>query len=282
MKLVHPKLGLGRARLRAAANPVQFAAQETLSLQLSCLLVFHPGEIRLEVVGVVALVRVKTAGLQLNDVVADFIEEIPIVRGDEKCAAKLFQVLRHPLDRVGVEMVGRLVENQQIGIGDDGATKGDPPLFAAGQRAHQPVRSGSVQMHHRRLDACLDVPRIGGGDLLLQLGLPVRVGGQRLVLVEQLELMRRPVADRIEHGDAVGSLEPLRQITDPQAGARSDFTIISLRDAGENFKKRRLAAAVAPDHPKVIAISDCQRRRLEYLVVVEPNLEFGGVEQCDS
>ena len=55
-----------------------------------------------------------------------------------------------------------------------------------------------------------------------------------------------------------------------------------MRDAGENFKKRRLAAAVAPNHPQVIAISDCQRRRLEYLVVVEPNLEFGGVEQCDA
>ena len=278
MKLVHPKLGLGCARLWAAANPVQLAAQETLSLQLNCLLVFHPGEVRLEVVGVVALVSVKTAGLQLDDVVAGFIEEIPVVRCDEKRASKLFQVLRHPLDRVGVEMVGRLVENQEIRVGDDRATEGNPPLFAAGQGAHQSVCGGSIQVHHRRLDSSLDVPRIGGGDLLLQLGLPVRVGGQRLVLVEQIERVRRTVANRIEHGDVVGSIETLRQITDPQAGARSDFAVISLRYAGENFQECRLAAAVAPDHPQVIAIADRQRRRLEHFIVVEPNLEFGGVE----
>ena len=74
----------------------------------------------------------------------------------------------------------------------------------------------------------------------------------------------------------------LRQITDPQAGARSDFAVISLRYAGENFQECRLAAAVAPDHPQVIAIADRQRRRLEHFIVVEPNLEFGGVEQCDA
>jgi len=33
--------------------------------------------------------------------------------------------------------------------------------------------------------------------------------------------VRRTVANRIEHGDAVGSIETLRQITDPQAGAQS-------------------------------------------------------------
>ena len=106
--------------------------------------------------------------------------------------------------------------------------------------------------------------------------------GQRLVLVEQIERVRRTVANRIEHGDAVGSIETLRQITDPQAGARSDFAVISLRNAGENFKECRLAAAVAPDHPQVVAIADRQRRRLEHFIVVEPNLEFGGVEQCDA
>ena len=98
VKFVDAKFGLGCARLRTAANPVQLPAQKTLPFQLQRLLVFHAGQIGLEVVRVVALVQIKPTALQLDYVVANLIEKIAVVRRHQKRPAKFFQILRHPLD----------------------------------------------------------------------------------------------------------------------------------------------------------------------------------------
>ena len=64
--------------------------------------------------------------------------------GDEQRAGPAPEVLLEPLERVEVEVVRRLVEQQQVGVGDDQAGERGPGLLAAGQRrsAASPTRRG--------------------------------------------------------------------------------------------------------------------------------------------
>ena len=99
----------------------------------------------LAVVGaVVAAERRQPPVAQLPDAVDRRVEERPVVRRDEQRAGPPAEVLLEPFEGVEVEVVGRLVEQQQVRIGDDQPGQRRPRLLAAGQRrrAAWPTRRG--------------------------------------------------------------------------------------------------------------------------------------------
>ena len=78
-------------------------------------------------------------------------------------------------------MVGRLVEDEQVGPGEQRAGERDAALFSAGKLARQPVGGGRAEVHGERADAVLDVPAVEMIDVVEHLA---RAGGfGRLVLV---------------------------------------------------------------------------------------------------
>ncbi len=76
-----------------------------------------------------------------------------------------------PVDALGVEVVGRLVEQQQVGVAEQQPAQRDAALLAAGQRRDVGVVGRAAQRVHGDLDVALEVPGVGGGDLVLELGL---------------------------------------------------------------------------------------------------------------
>ena len=68
-------------------------------------------------------------------------------------------------------MVGRLVEQQQVGPGEQQAAQRDPAPLAAGERGDVGVARRQAQRVHGDLDRALEVPGVGGLDLGLELGL---------------------------------------------------------------------------------------------------------------
>ena len=72
-------------------------------------------------------------GADLPDAINDSVKEGAIVaRNDERavaCAQRAFK----PLDRLDVEMVRRLVEKQQVGVGDHQPRQGDAGLLPSGE-----------------------------------------------------------------------------------------------------------------------------------------------------
>ena len=82
---------------------------------------------------------------------------------------------------------------------------------------------------------------------MLQFLVPFRLGGQRFKLRNQVEHVLRAIADvllnrlcRIEH-------EILRQVTDDKFAPPRDVAAVGRLQPGKDAKKRRLAAAVAPN-----------------------------------
>src|SRR6266545_1727600 len=95
-----------RARARAPAGRLGL-----LLLRESCLLLLEPRR-------VVAPERDPLAAVELEDPAGDVIEEVPVVRdGDDGALVGLEEALE-PGDRLGVEVVRRLIEQEQVGRGE--------------------------------------------------------------------------------------------------------------------------------------------------------------------
>jgi hypothetical protein len=87
--------------------------------------------------------------------------------GDDR-ALVLGEVLLEPGDRLGVEVVGRLVEQQQVGLGEQQPAERDAAALAAGERPTVRVARRAAQRVHRVLEHAVEVPGVGRVDLVLQ------------------------------------------------------------------------------------------------------------------
>ena len=81
----------------------------------------------------------------------------------------LLQMLLEPVDRLGIEVVGRLVEQEHIGFLQQQSAQGHPTALATGEGLHAPVARGTVQGCHRTIELRVHVPGIGRVDDVLQL-----------------------------------------------------------------------------------------------------------------
>ena len=83
-------------------------------------LLFHPLPVALlGLVELAVVAGVETHGLvvDVQDVGRDVVEEAVVVGDDDDDAGELLQELLQPADGENVEMVGRLVEQERVGIG---------------------------------------------------------------------------------------------------------------------------------------------------------------------
>jgi hypothetical protein len=84
---------------------------------------------------VVARVHRHFAGVDLGDLVDDAVHELAVVRGHQQRAGERLQELLEPDDRLDVEVVGRLVHQQHVGLAEQHPGQRHPHLPAARQRA---------------------------------------------------------------------------------------------------------------------------------------------------
>ncbi len=77
--------------------------------------------------------------VDVGDVRADVVQEMPIVRDDDQRAVVAAEELLEPVDRVEVEVVGRLVEQQRLGMAEERLRQQHAHLLSALQLAHRPL-----------------------------------------------------------------------------------------------------------------------------------------------
>ena len=80
---------------------------------------------------VIAQVAAGDPALGFNDLVANAIEEGAVVADHHQRHIDLSEVALQPLNRGHVEVVGGLIEQQQIGLLQQDLAQGDPHLPAA-------------------------------------------------------------------------------------------------------------------------------------------------------
>ena len=135
-------LALGLARPRRLPDPFQLALERALPRLLLLLLLRQPLLLLLQPGGVVALPGNAAAAIELQDPAGDVVEEVAVVGDGHDGAGVVVQEALEPGHRFGVEVVGRLVEQQQVGLLQQQPAQRHAPALAAGELARPSASPG--------------------------------------------------------------------------------------------------------------------------------------------
>src|SRR5690606_33601732 len=95
---------------------------------------------------------------ELEDPLGDVVEEVAVVRNRDDRPLELREILLEPRDRLGVQVVGRLVEQQHVRLLEENATKRDPASLTAGKRLDGGVIGREPERVHRDVDLPVQLP----------------------------------------------------------------------------------------------------------------------------
>ncbi len=177
---LQPRLALGLPRARREPHPLELALQRALAGLVGLLLLGQARLLLLQPGGVVALPRDAGAAVQLEDPAGRVVEEVPVVGDRHHRARVLLQEALQPRHRLGVEVVGGLVQQQHGGLGQQQAAQRDPPPLTAGDLGDVGIARWHPEGVHGQLHRAVEVPGVHGVDLVLQ---------ARLLLEELLHLI---------------------------------------------------------------------------------------------
>ena len=135
VRRVDAELRLRRAGRGAAAQPGELLLHEVLALRLGGRGRAVALDALQHVRRVAALEGLDDAVVHLPGVGRDLVEEPPVVGHDDERARRSAtsgaEVLGQPGDALDVEVVGGLVEEQDVPVADEEAREGDPTALAA-------------------------------------------------------------------------------------------------------------------------------------------------------
>ena len=216
---------------------------------------------RLEAV-VVAVVERQPAAFEVHGLFRHGVQQAAVVGDQDQGAGRGLEVALKPECRLQVQVVGRLVQEQQVGRREEQGGQGDAHAPAARQGVDGTLLGRLVEA-----EAGQDLGRPGRralgadrGQALVDLGQAVGRGGlgggQQLAalavgdqdgLQQTLRAARRLLGDR----------------ADPRRPRHDDLAQVGLQLAGQQLQQGRLAAAVAADQADPPALVQAQRGVLE-------------------
>src|ERR1700683_769043 len=159
-----------------------------------------------------------------QDMGGDTIEEPAVMADDDRAAGEILQRLFQRTQRVDIEIVGGLVEQQYVGAGLEHLRQMYPVAFAARQRADFFLLIGALEIERRAIAARVD-----------------------LTLAEQDQFVA--AGNFLPHGLlAVEAVARLVDIAEMHAFADGDGALVRRLLPGDYPEKRGLAGAVVRDH----------------------------------
>ncbi len=178
--------------------------------------------------------------------------------------------LLQPLQRLDVEVVGWLVEQQQVGVAGERARQGRTRQLAAGERRQLALEVALVleaqAAHHRRRAIA---PRPAAGVLQARLRAGVLVERRRVAVGHllrqprqvglQRDELRAPAQDVVAQRQRAVSRRALVVEGDLDALLKAQVAAVDRRLPREHPQQRRLAGAVAPGDRQPIAALELER-----------------------
>ena len=253
-------------RLRAKAFDERVQVIDALLLRRALALGLHPALRAQSLEGAVAArVAHQLRVVQMQCRGGDAIEEIAVVRDDDDRSRIAQQPALEPQDRVEVEMVGRLVEQQQLARREQRARQVQPHAPAARQRVdrRRRLRRVEAQAGQQRARA-----RLGARASRVE---PAFVRERDRDAVARVLCRVQRLGGRAQRLVAGDQEAPGRQRTRRQrlleahrrAPGLREVAAVGQRFAGKRGEQGRLAAAVAADQRDAFAGRDRCARAIE-------------------
>ena len=163
------------ASLWHSADPFQFLLQQLACLFLGHLLVFRQQRFLFQIIRIVALKRTQLPPIQFDDLIAHTIQEIAVVGHRQKGTIGLQQISLKPFDHFHIQVIGRFIQHQDIGPGQDDHGQGQAFLLPTGQLCDGLFKIMQMQLMQGLQDNGLDVPGVviihADGGLLQRVGI---------------------------------------------------------------------------------------------------------------
>ena len=235
----------------------------------------------LQIFGIVSRIGLDVSRQQLRHPAAYPVQEVPVMADHQHGAPEILKVFLEPGDALQVQMVGRLVEQQQIRPGQQHPAQAEPRPLAAGKNP-----GGLV----------LVFPQVQPGQHPLHLAAPsvsvsfLKGPGQAVILssqpAKQLLVSRglrhpglglphflfkgddrvKHALQRPQHGFLSAELPLLRQIADAKALLNAHASLVRVFQPGDDFHQGAFPAAVHPDQAHLLPVLQGQGRVPEHLV----------------
>ena len=199
------------------------------------------------------------------------------MRHENNAARVILQEALEPGDGFRIEVVGRLVEQQDVGFRQQETRQSHAALFTARELRHVGIARWAAQRIEGLLDLRVEVPQVQRVDLILQRrhfvgGLFRIVRGDLVVPVEDGLLFRHAFHGIAEH--VLGGIEfrLLRQISDLDAISGARFADEVVRDAGHDLEQRGFARTVQTHDADFCAGEEGERDVLQHLLAARIGL----------
>ena len=194
-RLLDAALRLGRAGLGSAAEPLDLAPhgirEGVLVGGLAAQeLVAADEQLAVRPVALEQSTRVRAA--QLEHARGHVLEEVAIVAHHEEGARLGGQDVLEPEDSLHIEVIGRLIHQEDVGLGQERAGDGQALPPATGQRVHFGAPVGKARAAERQGEAGGTVSFVDRRQRLAHRVLDRAVVGQHRVLRDECPLGRRP------------------------------------------------------------------------------------------
>ena len=116
------------------------------------------------------------ATVEFEDPAGDVVQEIAIMGHGNHSAGVVMQKVLQPGDGLGVEVVGRFVQQQHVGFRQQQLAQRDTPPLAAGKGADVSIPRRQSQRIRSDFELTFEVVAIGGLQDVLEFGLTLRQG----------------------------------------------------------------------------------------------------------
>ena len=252
-RLVHAGIGPGAQLLGGLLQLLDLG----LLLLILALALFKAALLLHGVKAVVSGVKFRLAPLDLNDPVHHLVQEVAVVGHGEHGAFELLQILLQPLGGPQVQVVGGLVQQQDVRVLQNQAAQVHPGLLSAGELVKGPLAhlggDGQAVAHLVLVGVHLiAAPGLEcGGKLVIPghggLVLPPAHGlGQLGHLPLHLVQRGEGIIQHVLHRVACGIDGDLGDQAHPLARGDDHLSLVIVHHAGENAQQGRLAAAIRP------------------------------------
>ena len=175
------------------------------------------------------------------------------------------KVVFKPGDGLRVKVVGRLVKQKDVGLLQKQAAKGHAAPFASAQDVDNLVGRRATQGFHRKLQVCVQVPRVSRVKFFLQLRLPrsqlvvVRVGIAK-GFVDFVKFLKQ-IGDGlyaflydVDDGLSCFEFRLLLKVANRVTWSQRRLARKVLVHARQNLKERRLSRTIGTNHANLRAI----------------------------
>ena len=237
------------------------------------------------VVVVVAGVDADLAIVHVGHVRAHLVQEVTIVADDDHRALVAVEHVLQPADRVDVQVVGRLVQQQHVGIREQRLRQQHAQLPARRHFAHRQVVQvdGDFQAQQQLAGARLGGVAVVFGELGLQVGgahvvvfAGLGVGVDRVALGHGRPHFGVAHHDHVQHPEVLERELVLAQLAQAHARLQRHVARRGFQVAADDLHERRLAGPVGPDQPVAVAFAELDADVLEQGLGTELDGEIGG------